>query len=264
MSTTPVIDTNKLVLSIYNIIDIADRELLSAPKGFIRLESSKGYPRFYYYKSKSDTKGQYLSADNLGFITAICQRDYLMRVSKRMRELISRIRRGIHVDLFTEMDNIYYSFNPGRRSLITPIIPDINTFIKDWYDENPGSQNSYTVDKGIYTKNGELVRSKSEKIIADRLLDFDIPYVYEPKLIINEHLKYPDFITLNKRTRQTIIWEHFGLSDDENYSVNNLLKLFMYEQAGYWAGKQLIASFESSEAPLDSVIVDKKIEAFLL
>lgn len=264
MSSKPVIDLNKLVVSVYNLMDIADKELLSAPKGFIRLESSKGYPRFYYYKNRSDTKGQYLSADNIGFITSICQRDYLIKVSKRMRELINKIKKGIHVDLYLEMDNIYFSFNPGRRSLITPIIPDINTFIKDWYDKNPGSQNSYAIDKGICTKKGELVRSKSEKIIADRLLDFEIPYVYEPKLVINEHLKYPDFIVLNKRTRQTLIWEHFGLTDDDNYSVNNLLKLFMYERAGYWPGKQLIASFETSDDPLDSFIVDKKIEAFLL
>ena len=45
MSSTPVIDLNKLVVSVNNLMDIADKELLSAPKGFIRLESSKGYPR---------------------------------------------------------------------------------------------------------------------------------------------------------------------------------------------------------------------------
>ncbi|WP_028242891.1 hypothetical protein [Pseudobutyrivibrio ruminis] len=264
MLTTPTIDINKLVQSIYQLMDIADKELHSSPKGFIRLESSKGYPRFYYYKNRSDTKGKYMSADNIGFITAICQRDYLMKVSKRMHELICKVKKGIHVDLYVELDNIYYSFNPGRRSLITPIIPDIETFVKDWYNDNPSCQNTYLIDKGVYTKNGELVRSKSEKIIADRLLDFEIPYVYEPKIVLSDNLKYPDFITLNKRTRTTIIWEHFGLSDDQNYSVNNMLKLSLYEQSDYHLGKNLIASFETSDDPLDSFIVDKKIEAFLL
>ena len=65
MLTTPTIDSNKLVQSIYQLMDIADKELLSSPKGFIRLESSKGYPRFYYYKNRSDTKGKYMSAEFL-------------------------------------------------------------------------------------------------------------------------------------------------------------------------------------------------------
>ena len=51
MNTVLNIDTSRTEASIYNLIDVVDKELLSAPKGYIRLESSKGYPRYYYYRT---------------------------------------------------------------------------------------------------------------------------------------------------------------------------------------------------------------------
>jgi len=258
------IDTNSIESSIHNLINIIDNDLLNAPKGVIRLESSRGYSRYYYYKNKSDKKGQYLSANNIEFIASICQRDYNIKLAKRMRELLNKYRKGIPFDLYVEVDDIYNSFRAGKQSLIEPIIPEINTYIADWYEANPGFKNSYSIEKGIATKRGELVRSKSEKIIADRLFDFNVPYVYEPEIILNDSIKYPDFLVLNKRTRKTLLWEHFGLTDDMNYSVNNLLKLLMYEENGYLLGSSLIATFESREYILDTNLVDVKIEAFLL
>lgn len=45
----------------------------------------------------------------------------------------------------------------------------------------------------IKTKNSELVRSKSEKLIADFLFDKKIRYIYERKLNLSGRIIYPDF-----------------------------------------------------------------------
>lgn len=241
-----------------------EKDQRNAPKGIIRLQSSKGYPRYYYFKNKSDTKGQYLSADNINLIQSICQRDYNLKLLDKLCSMQKSINSGKEINFYGDIDEVYYSFPTGKQSLITPIIPVMDTYIEQWKTANPSSQNEYEIKNGIYTNNNELVRSKSEKIIADRLTHFDIPYVYEPRLIINSHLKYPDFLVLNKRTRQSFIWEHFGLVDDELYSDKNLLKLSLYESAGYFLGKDLICSFESTDSAIDSKIIDDKIKAFLL
>ncbi len=266
--TTELLSCPRTVSEKLNYITTSINELeqnqRDAPKGIIRLQSSKGYPRYYYYKNKSDTKGQYLSADNMNLISSICQRDYNARMLTKLKELYTAAAKGLDVDLYNEIDSVYFSFPVGKQNLITPIIPVLDSYIDAWKKSYPGAQNSYEITNGIITNNGEVVRSKSEKIIADRLAHFDIPYVYEPRIILNYKIKYPDFIILNKNTRQTLIWEHLGLADDCEYAANNLVKLNMYESFGYYLGSSLIVTLETSDSPLDSQLVDAKIEAFLL
>lgn len=236
----------------------------SAPKGIIRLQSSKGYPRYYYFKNKTDIKGQYLSADNINLISSICQRDYNAKMLIKLQDLYKLLNKGLKIDLFKEIDQVYQAFPSGKQSLITPIIPLLETFIVDWKKAHPGSQNFFEITNKIVTNNGEYVRSKSEKIIADRLAHFDIPYVYEPKIILDNRIKYPDFVILNKNTRQTYIWEHLGLADDCEYASHNFLKINLYEKSGYFLGDSLIVSFETTDFPLDTQLVDEKIDTFLL
>ncbi|MCH4192124.1 MAG: hypothetical protein LKF52_07435 [Butyrivibrio sp.] len=52
---------------------------------------------------------------------------------------------------------------------------------------------------GLYTEKGELVRSKSEKIIADKLFMMKIPYHYEKPLKLDSYgYVHPDFTVLNR------------------------------------------------------------------
>ena len=55
--------------------------------------------------------------------------------------------------------------------------------------------------KIFYTKKGEYVRSKSEKILADMFYDLNIPYEYECQLILrNGYEYYPDFTFISPYT----------------------------------------------------------------
>ena len=95
------------------------------------------------------------------------------------------------------------------------------------------------------------VRSKSEVIIADALTRANIPYRYEyPTSIKGWGTLYPDFTCLDIRTREEIIWEHFGLMGDPDYAENAVQKITHYAASGYVLGKNLIATFESGTTPL--------------
>ena len=109
----------------------------------------------------------------------------------------------------------------------------------------------------IYTDRGERVRSKSEKIIADKLYRENIPYRYEyPLEIPYVGTIYPDFTILDEVNRRNIIFEHFGLMNDESYANNAIFKLQTYAREGYILGDNLFVTMETSERPLDSRMVD--------
>ena len=56
---------------------------------------------------------------------------------------------------------------------------------------------------------------------------------------------------LNKKTRQEVYIEHFGLLDDELYLSSNLLKLDEYRNNGIYLGKNLLFTYETEDSPLD-------------
>jgi hypothetical protein len=55
------------------------------------------------------------------------------------------------------------------------------------------------------TRKGELVRSKSEVIVADRLADLNVNYAYEKELVIDGVSKFPDFTIEDAETGLTSI-----------------------------------------------------------
>lgn len=67
------------------------------------------------------------------------------------------------------------------------------------------------------TIRGELVRSKSEVIIANALFENGIAYDYEKPLVIDGVRKIPDFTIEDANTGRTWYWEHLGLLRDAEY-----------------------------------------------
>jgi len=68
------------------------------------------------------------------------------------------------------------------------------------------------------TERGELVRSKSELVIADKLHARGIDYAYEQPLVLpNGRTRYPDFTIADHARGVTFYWEHLGMLDDPGY-----------------------------------------------
>ena len=115
------------------------------------------------------------------------------------------------------------------------------------------------------TTKEEKVRSKSEVIIANMLNTKGIPYHYEFPVKINSSLTiYPDFLCLNKRTRQEFYWEHCGMMDDSGYSRELVKRLALYAQKNIIPGKNLILTMETREQPLNTKDVERVIDALLV
>ena len=67
------------------------------------------------------------------------------------------------------------------------------------------------------TERGDLVRSKSELVIADKLYGAGVEYAYEKPLVISGRTYYPDFTIEDDATGVTYYWEHLGMLDDLDY-----------------------------------------------
>ena len=133
----------------------------------------------------------------------------------------------------------------------------ILTFTADWKSLEYTSLGFSPDYAEYYTDNGERVRSKSEIIIANKLYRYNIPYRYEcPLQLQSGVITHPDFTCLNVSTRQEYIWEHFGIMDNAEYACNAIRKINDYANSGYILGKNFIATFETSNTPINANYID--------
>ncbi len=101
------------------------------------------------------------------------------------------------------------------------------------------------------TANGELVRSKSEVIVADTLHRLDVDYDYERRLenpSSPDDFRLPDF-TIYYRGK-VFYWEHLGMLSNPDYVDRWNKKLQWYEKCGY--GEQIVTSEDGPDGSIDS------------
>jgi len=122
------------------------------------------------------------------------------------------------------------------------------------------------------TERGELVRSKSELVIADKLHVRGVSYFYEQPLILNgNRLRYPDFTIANHASGVTYYWEHLGLLGDAGYRAlwerkrNEYLAagILPWEEGGGDAGT-LIETRDDPRGGLDGSAIAKLIDDVIL
>ena len=82
------------------------------------------------------------------------------------------------------------------------------------------------------TSRNELVRSKAELAIAEKLIAMGVPYVYEQPLMLAGRTRWPDFTVEDDASGITYYWEHLGLLSDPAYARRWLAKRQAYLDDG--------------------------------
>jgi hypothetical protein len=132
--------------------------------------------------------------------------------------------------------------------------PKIVKHAKGWYDEN-------LIHRTI---RGDLVRSKSEVIIANMLHDAGIAYEYEKTLDLGEDgLKSPDFTMEDAESGTLFYWEHCGMMSNDQYRKRWEEKKAVYEKHGIIEGENLIVSYDDDNGSIDSIAIKALIEKYL-
>ena len=110
------------------------------------------------------------------------------------------------------------------------------------------------------TVRGELVRSKSEVIIANALHYNGLDYEYEPELELEGKIKRPDFKIEDYDMGTVWYWEHCGMMTDPTYRKRWEEKKKFYEKNGIVEGKNLIVTYDDEKGGLDASEIQRIIE----
>jgi hypothetical protein len=110
------------------------------------------------------------------------------------------------------------------------------------------------------THRGELVRSKSEVIVANLLHAAGIDYQYERPLTgpITGGTVRPDFTMIDPGGDE-IVWEHLGMLDRDDYRLSWETKRDWYERNGFAPGQNLFTSTESNGV-IDAAVIAEEVE----
>jgi len=222
--------------------------------------------KYFYLSILGTRKRKYLSGNNTETIKALAQKRYyenLTTASHENQKVFDKCIKVLETHTLQSIEEVFDSLPDVIKPYVTPLEETNEGYARYW-------QNTKYVTKNIdqnspyITLRKEIVRSKSEVLIADRLYNAGIPYHYEkPHRIGKNQTWYPDFSILNKRTRTEFIWEHFGLVENPDYCSQMIMKLEEYSKNGYFIGKNLITTYESSQHSLSTEYIDRIIKEFL-
>ena len=117
------------------------------------------------------------------------------------------------MSLLSRINSSLFKFRP---------VPEALEEMDTWWEEGK-------IHKAL---TGDMVRSKSEVIIANLLHDRDIPFVYEIELRAPDGtMKRPDFTI--QWAGETWYWEHEGMLHDPEYRNKQEAKHKWYEKHGF-------------------------------
>ena len=120
-------------------------------------------------------------------------------------------------------------------------VPDAFLQRSDWYAEG-------RVHEAL---TGDMVRSKSELVIANLLAERDISFKYEVPLIAPNGTMYlPDFTIVHEG--ETWFWEHWGMMDRAAYREHREAKVAWYD--AHFSGR-LVETFEGETLSQDAALI---------
>lgn len=271
---TIVFQIKRRLFELKKLFEQKAKSLKNAPEGYLRISKSNGVVQYYIRSVPRNRRGNYIHAENKKIVKQIAQKVYdekVLQAAHKEIKILERILRQYEQleENNSLAENIFQKLNPQRQSLIKPVrFPD-NLFVAQWQKEAYESKGFSENSPVYYTSRGDKVRSKSEVIIAETLSRMDIPYRYEFPLQLNSEdgrciTIHPDFFCLNVKNRKEFIWEHFGMMEDSDYSINTVRKLQLYAQNGFFPGKNLIITTETVYQPISIKIIEKIAREFLL
>lgn len=184
---------------------------------------------------------------------------------------------------FVTKELLYTAFSRQREKLIVLSdlsIQELVQYANDWYSDTKqrytdlfevpniieiesSKQKRYFEEKLIHkTIRGEMVRSKSEVIVANILDKMNIEYLYEEPLNVSGKTYIPDF-TLRYQGK-TAYLEHLGMLSDKSYKKRWDEKRANYESVEISeALGNLIITKDGLDGSLDATLIESKIQTWI-
>ncbi len=264
METIKDIISNRLKVINDGIIKVK-QETLDTPKVKLRIyASSKNKKVKFYIRKKSERNGKYISSKQMELIKKIAQQQYNETLLKKLLHEQKILKQFIRTYTPENFAAIYDKYHYIRKTLVTPLYISNEKYAENWINVKYEPLHFDAGDPAYIVSENLHVRSKSEMIIAQALKNANIPFRYEFPVSFEKHSTfYPDFLCLNKRTREEFFWEHLGMMGDDDYAAKNIHKLNLFIKNGFFPGKNLILTMECKSATIQIETINKLINEYL-
>ncbi len=160
-----------------------------------------------------------------------------------------------------QIQNMLEFEKEGRYAL--PADPEKAQMLLQWVDQPYVGNPKYPEHLKHTTSTGQLVRSKSEALIYEKLLASKIAFKYEAPIVLGGNIVYPDF-SIMRIDNKIFYWEHAGCCFREDYRNEFDWKLKKYEEHGITLWDNLIVTFDDMDGNIDVRDIDSAIQNKLL
>ncbi len=234
-----------------------------APEGCLRVRSNDKRISYYdRFRTAEGYKTRYLSPQRPDLINKLADKYYASTVLPAMKADLAALDAFLLLHSRTDEFTIAQNIKPEIMNVCSPKVSRIKT-VEDWLQRPSPLNPPHPEDLLFQTQKGDLVRSKSEVIIADILYRYGIPYRYEFPLILSDgRVRFPDFTILDPHSMKVYYWEHFGKLDDPGYGDTVCERLNQYSRHGILPGLNLIYTFETRNCPFLPQYAESLIHTF--
>ncbi|MBQ8527072.1 MAG: hypothetical protein IJ429_01240 [Lachnospiraceae bacterium] len=272
-----------------------DSFLEKAPEGCLKWQNKRGTTYYFHQFMRNEMKEEekkeeqgkdlqpqngckntkkwirkYIKKKDIDLAKCLAQKQYYITVRPIIEKNLYELNRLVRKYQENKIEEIYDQLSLERKRLVVPLETSIKEKVRQWKEEKYEINQMYSENLRYETEQGELVRSKSELIIANTLYRYrsDVLYRYEQplKVAVDGKIKtyYPDFTVLNVHTGKVTYWEHVGRMDDPYYASEFVRKINAYMLNGIMPGKEVILTFETQTNVLDLAVVRKWIKKLIL
>lgn len=166
----------------------------------------------------------------------LIQNDYDQKTIPAIEAEIKELKDFIKAYKEKCSDTVYQKLASTRREVVTPLTLDDEQYSAAWLKVEYRHKKFAEDAPPLFTDNNEQVRSKSEVIIANALKAAGVPYRYEFPLLMDRN---------------------------PEYAAHAAEKLELYAENGFFPGKNLIITMETSAKPLSSKLLKSLIKTYL-
>lgn len=240
------------------------KSLSHSPKVDVRISPKGKHLYFYRRDTNLHSKWEYIPRGQREYIKKLAQKKYNQAQLNNVRAELKIIDYYLKHYPNNTFDSFYQELHPDMKDLIIPLFKPFDLMIQQCLVPSEIFAHS-NPERFSITNRNEIVRSKTEKIIADKLLELGIPYAYEPRINIgNGQFLYPDFVCANLVQKKIMYWEHLGAVDNPEYVERQFVKQAQYKKVGIVYGDNLFYTFETGTQILTKQNIMDVIEQFLL
>ena len=154
------------------ILNKIEHYLAHAPEGGLKFQKRQG-KTYYYHQHKNPNTGSYIKTyidrKNENLARKLAQKGYYSKVKPHIEsQLYALVQLEEIYDCNNkQIDDIYDMLPEERKRLVAPVKVSVKEKLKNWKSESYEPYLKYQENLKYETDNGELVRSKSEVIIAN-------------------------------------------------------------------------------------------------